>query len=298
MDELIKLQSVTKTFKDFWGKPKAVAIKNLSFSVEKGEILGLLGPNGSGKSTTLKLILGLLYPTRGRISVFGKHPGDNTAKQFIGYLPEEDYLYSYLNGRETLDFYGKIFNLSSKIRRERVDFLMDLLGIKAYQRRSVGEYSKGMARRIGLAQSLINDPDLLILDEPTNGMDPVGIKEMKDLFLDLKSKGKTMLISTHLLADIENICDRVGILYHGEFIAIDKVDKLLMPYQNESHRLEKFFLDKVYAEKREREKKKTEALLKGKEEKSFVGKTDKVNKDLLQNLTYKNRNSDGENSRQ
>jgi ABC-2 type transport system ATP-binding protein len=287
MEELIKLQSVTKIFKDFWGKPKAVAIKNLSFSVEKGEILGLLGPNGSGKSTTLKLILGLLYPTRGRISVFGKHPGDNMAKQFIGYLPEEDYLYSYLNGRETLDFYGKIFNLPSKIRRERVDFLIDLLGIKAYQRRSVGEYSKGMARRIGLAQALINDPDLLILDEPTSGMDPIGIKEMKDLFIDLKSKGKTMLISTHLLSDIENICDRVGILYQGEFIAMDKVDKLLSPYQGESHRMEKFFLDKVYAERKEREKNRIETISKGKAEKSLSKKPDEVDKELLQNLLHK-----------
>lgn len=287
MDELIKLQGVTKTFKDFWGKPKAVAVKNLSFSVEKGEILGLLGPNGSGKSTTLKLILGLLYPTRGRISVFGKHPGDNVAKQFIGYLPEEDYLYSYLNGRETLDFYGKIFNIPSKTRRERIDFLIDLLGIKAYQRRAVGEYSKGMARRIGLAQALINDPDLLILDEPTSGMDPIGIKEIKDLFLELKSKGKTMLISTHLLSDIENICDRVGILYQGEFIAIDKVDKLLLPYQNESHRLEKFFLDKVYAARKEREKKKIAAVLKEKEGKSSTKKPDEVDKELLQNLLHK-----------
>jgi ABC-2 type transport system ATP-binding protein len=287
MEELVKLQSVTKAFKDFWGKPKAVAVKNLSFSVEKGEILGLLGPNGSGKSTTLKLILGLLYPTRGRISVFGKPPGNNTAKQFIGYLPEEDYLYSYLNGRETLDFYGKIFNLPSKIRRERIDFLIDLLGIKAYQRRSVGEYSKGMARRIGLAQALINDPDLLILDEPTNGMDPLGIKEMKDLFLELKSKGKTMLVSTHLLSDIENICDRVGILYQGEFIAIDKVDKLLLPYQNESHRLEKFFLDKVYAEREEREKQKRIATPRAKEEKTFSQSSDETDKELLQKLLHK-----------
>ncbi len=286
MEELVKLQSVTKTFKDFWGKPKAVAIKNLSFSVEKGEILGLLGPNGSGKSTTLKLMLGLLYPTRGRISVFGKPPGDNTAKQFIGYLPEEDYLYSYLNGRETLDFYGKIFNLPSKTRRERIDFLIDLLGIKAYQRRSVGEYSKGMARRLGLAQALINDPDLLILDEPTSGMDPLGIKEMKELFLQLKAKGKTMIISTHLLADIENVCDRVGILYQGEFIAIDKVDKLLLPYQNESHRLEKFFLDKVYAERKEREKKKVE-ISKEKEEKSSTNKPDEVDQEVIQKLLHK-----------
>lgn len=287
MEELVKLQGVTKIFKDFWGKPKAVAVKNLSFSVEKGEILGLLGPNGSGKSTTLKLMLGLLYPTRGRISVFGKNPGDNVAKQFIGYLPEEDYLYSYLNGRETLDFYGKIFNLPSKTRRERINFLIDLLGIKAYQRRAVGEYSKGMARRIGLAQALINDPDLLILDEPTSGMDPIGIKEMKDLFLDLKAKGKTMIISTHLLADIENICDRVGILYQGEFIAIDKVDKLLLPYQNESNRLEKFFLDKVYAERQERERKKIAEVSKEKEEKAFTNKPDEVNQEVIQKLLHK-----------
>ncbi|MDD5454933.1 MAG: ABC transporter ATP-binding protein [Candidatus Ratteibacteria bacterium] len=285
MEELVKLQGVTKTFKDFWGKPKAVAIKNLSFSVERGEILGLLGPNGSGKSTTLKLMLGLLYPTRGRISVFGKHPGDNIAKQFIGYLPEEDYLYSYLNGRETLDFYGKIFSLPSKARRERIDFLIDLLGIKAYQRRSVGEYSKGMARRIGLAQALINDPELLILDEPTNGMDPIGIKEMKDLFLDLKSKGKTMVISTHLLSDIETICDRVGILYQGEFIAMDRVDKLLLPYHNESHCLEKFFLDKVYAEREKREeKRKTEF---SKEKAVPAKKPDEVDQEVIRKLLHK-----------
>ncbi len=287
MEELIKVQGVTKTFKDFWGKPKAIAIKNLSFSVEKGEILGLLGPNGSGKSTTLKLILGLLYPTRGRISVFGKNPGDNVAKQFIGYLPEEDYLYSYLNGRETLDFYGKIFNLPSKMRKERIDFLINLLGIKAYQRRSVGEYSKGMARRIGLAQAMVNDPDLLILDEPTSGMDPIGIKEMKDLFLELKSRGKTMLISTHLLSDIENICDRVGVLYQGEFVAIDKVDKLLLPYQNESHRLEKFFLDKIYAERNEREKQRIAAASREKKEKISPKKPDEVDKEVLQNLLHK-----------
>jgi len=139
MDELIKLQGVSKVFKDFWGKSKVVAVKNLSLSVKKGEIFGLLGPNGSGKSTTLKLLLGLLYPTRGRITVLGRLPGDNLAKRLIGYLPEEDYLYSYLNGRETLDFYGKIFNLPSRTRKERIDFLIDLFGIKGYQRRAVGE---------------------------------------------------------------------------------------------------------------------------------------------------------------
>jgi ABC-2 type transport system ATP-binding protein len=284
-EELIKLQGVTKVFKDFWGKPKTVAIQNLSISVEKGEIFGLLGPNGSGKSTTLKLILGLLYPTRGRITVLGKLPGDNLAKRFIGYLPEEDYLYSYLNGRETLDFYGKIFNLPLRMRRERINFLINLLGIKAYQRRPVGEYSKGMARRIGFAHTLINDPDLLILDEPTSGMDPIGTKEMKELFLELKAKGKTILISSHLLADMESICDRVGILYQGELIAIEKVEKLLLPYKGESHRMEKFFLDTIEKERKIREKKETE-IRKEKKEEPSTKKTD-IDHELLQKLTHK-----------
>lgn len=286
MDELIKLQGLTKTFKDFWGKTKVVAVKNLSFSVEKGEIFGFLGPNGSGKSTTLKLILGLLYPTHGRITVLGRPPGDSIAKRFIGYLPEEDYLYSYLNGRETLEFYGKIFNLPSRMRRERIDSLIDLLGMKAYQRRPVGEYSKGMARRIGLAQALINDPDLLILDEPTNGMDPIGTKETKDLFLELKAKGKTMIISSHLLSDLESICDRVGILYQGELITLDKVDKLLAPYKGESHRLEKFFIDKIYKEREEREKNKKIEVSKEKEEVASVKKQD-IDRELLQKLLHK-----------
>lgn len=286
MDELIKLQGITKVFKDFWGKPKTVALNNLSLSVEKGEIFGLLGPNGSGKSTTLKLILGLLYPTRGRLTVLGKLPGDNIAKRFIGYLPEEDYLYSYLNARETLDFYGKIFNIPLKKRRERIKFLVDLLGMKAYQRRSVGEYSKGMARRIGFAQALINDPELLILDEPTSGMDPIGTKEMKELLLELKSRGKTILVSSHLLTDIETVCDRVGILYQGELIALNKVDKLLLPYKDESHRMEKFFLDTISKEIEKREEKvKTEISKKIK--KTISKKNQDVDQALLRELTNK-----------
>jgi len=226
MNEAIKLEGVTKIFKDFWGKPKVVAVKDLSFSVKEGEIFGLLGPNGSGKSTTLKLILGLLYPTRGRITVLGKLPGDNLAKRFIGYLPEEDYLYSYLNAREILNFYGKVFNLPPRVRKERINLLVQLFGIKGYEVRPAGEYSKGMARRIGLAQALINDPKLLILDEPTNGMDPIGSKEVKDILLELKAKGKTILISSHLLADMESICDRIVILYQGELIASGEVSSL------------------------------------------------------------------------
>ena len=289
MNEVIKLEGVSKVFKDFWGKPKVVAVKDLSFSVKEGEIFGLLGPNGSGKSTTLKLILGLLYPTRGRISILERLPGDNLAKRFIGYLPEEDYLYSYLNAREILNFYGKIFNLPPRVRKERINTLVQLLGIKGYEVRPAGEYSKGMARRIGLAQALINDPKLLILDEPTNGMDPIGSKEVKDLLLDLKKKGKTILISSHLLADIESICDRIVILYQGELIAAGEVSSLLLPYKGESHSLERFFLDVVSREReKEKRKEKTKAVS-PKEKKPEGGEAEKedVDKELLQKLLHR-----------
>ena len=282
MNEIIRLDGVTKIFKDFWGKPKVVALKNISFSVNEGEILGLLGPNGSGKSTTLKLILGLLYPTKGRISVFGKLPGDNLTKRFIGYLPEEDYLYSYLNARETLDFYGKVFNLPLRIRKERIDLLIEMFGMKGYETRVVGEYSKGMMRRLGLAQSLINDPNLLILDEPTNGMDPIGSNEIKETLLDLKKKGKTILLCTHLLADIESICDRIIILYQGELIAEGKVDELLSPYKGEKNSLEKFFLDTV-KKKKEKIKEEEEKVLPKEEKKEKEG----VDRELLQKLLHK-----------
>jgi len=263
--------------------PKVIAVKDFSFSVSEGEIIGLLGPNGSGKSTTLKLILGLLYPTHGRISVFGKLPGDNLAKRFIGYLPEEDYLYSYLNAYETLDFFGKVFNLPSNIRKERIKLLFEMLGIKGYETRPVGEYSKGMARRLGLAQSLINDPKLLILDEPTNGMDPIGSNEIKNILLDLKKKGKTILICSHLLADIESICDRIIILYQGELITEGKVDELLASYKGERNPLEKFFLD-VMKKKKEKIEEKKEEILYRKEEKK---EKEEVDKELLQKLLHK-----------
>jgi len=284
MNEAIKLEGVTKIFKDFWGKPKVVAVKDLSFSVKEGEIFGLLGPNGSGKSTTLKLILGLLYPTRGRITVLGKLPGDNLAKRFIGYLPEEDYLYSYLNAREILNFYGKVFNLPPRVRKERINLLVQLFGIKGYEVRPAGEYSKGMARRIGLAQALINDPKLLILDEPTNGMDPIGSKEVKDILLELKAKGKTILISSHLLADMESICDRIVILYQGELIASGEVSSLLSTYKGESHSLERFFLDVVNREG-EKEKKREKVEIPSEEKKKTE---EEVDKELLQKLLHRN----------
>jgi ABC-2 type transport system ATP-binding protein len=224
---VIETRGLTKVFKDFWMRPRVVAVDALDLSVLPHEVFGLLGPNGSGKSTTIKIILGLLFPTRGRVSVLGKLPTDVLIKKRIGYLPEESYLYRFLNARETLDYYGRLFSIDRHTRTRRIDMLLKMVGLDAVQRRPVGEYSKGMQRRIGLAQALINDPDLLILDEPTTGLDPIGTRQIKDLILELKARGKTVLLSSHLLADVEDVCDRVTMLYGGKKRAEGTVDELL-----------------------------------------------------------------------
>ena len=210
---------VTKTFRDFWMRPRVRAVESVDLEVRRGQVYGLLGPNGSGKSTTIKMLLGLLQPTRGRIAILGKRPKDVETKRRIGYLPEESYLYRFLTGRETLDYYGHLFRLDRRARRERIDMLLEMVGLSAVQDRPVGEYSKGMQRRIGLAQSLINDPQLLILDEPTSGMDPVGAHQIKELIATLARRGKTVLLCSHLLGDVEDLCDRVAIMYGGRIRA-------------------------------------------------------------------------------
>lgn len=218
---------VTKTFRDFWMRPRVRAVENVDLEVRRGQVYGLLGPNGSGKSTTIKMLLGLLQPTAGRIAVLGKRPKDVAVKRMIGYLPEESYLYRFLTGRETLDYYGRLFRLDRRARRERIDMLLEMVGLEAVQDRPVGEYSKGMQRRIGLAQSLINDPQLLILDEPTSGMDPVGARQIKDLIATLARRGKTVLLCSHLLGDVEDLCDRVAIMYGGRVRAEGTCAELL-----------------------------------------------------------------------
>ena len=218
---------LTKVFRDFWGRPKAKAVNDIDFEIKEGEVVGLLGPNGSGKSTTVKMILGLLYPTGGQLTVLGRSPQAVETKKEIGYLPEESYLYKYLTAEETLDFFGSLFNLSKAERKRRIDQLLDMVGMMHARRRRVGEFSKGMARRIGLAQAMINDPTFLILDEPTSGLDPLGCKEVKDLILTLKKRGKTVLITSHLLSDVEDICDRVVILYGGKVRAQGSLNELL-----------------------------------------------------------------------
>jgi ABC-2 type transport system ATP-binding protein len=208
-------------------RTKARAVDDVDLEIRSHEIFGLLGPNGSGKSTIIKMILGLLHTTRGRLTVFGKPPTDVSIKKRIGFLPEESYLYQYLNARETLDYYARLFSLDQRTRRRRIDELLEMVGLAHVAHRPLGEFSKGMARRIGLAQALINDPDLLILDEPTSGLDPIGTHQVKELILELGKRGKTILLSSHLLADVEDICDRMVILYAGKIRAEGTAEELL-----------------------------------------------------------------------
>lgn len=224
---VVAVRGLTKVFKDFWGRPKARAVDGVDFEVRRGEVFGLLGPNGSGKSTTVKMLLGLLHPTRGHIEVFGHSPRHVATKSRIGYLPEESYLYRYLDSRETLDFFGNLFSLPKGERHQRADQLLDMVGLGQTRTRAVGEFSKGMQRRIGLAQALINDPDLVILDEPTSGLDPIGCREVKDLIVALARRGKTVILSSHLLADVEDVCDRVVIYYGGRIQAMGTLQELL-----------------------------------------------------------------------
>jgi len=224
---VVQTAGLCKIFRDFWRRPRVEAVKDLNLEIHPGEVFGLLGPNGSGKTTTIKMLLGLLYPTSGRISLFGKAPTDVAVKARIGFLPEESYLYRFLVAHETLDYYGRLFRLPARIRRDRTERLLDMVGLRHEARRPIGEYSKGMARRIGLAQALINDPEFLILDEPTSGLDPIGARQIKDVICELGRKGKTILLSSHVLADVEDVCDRVTILYGGQQRAAGDISDLL-----------------------------------------------------------------------
>ncbi|HEX8199636.1 MAG TPA: ABC transporter ATP-binding protein [Isosphaeraceae bacterium] len=226
-DVIIETRNLTKVYRDFWGRPKVLALKALDMQVERGEIFGLLGPNGSGKTTTIKLLLGLLFPTEGEALVFNRAATDVAKNERIGYLPEESYLYKFLNAEETLHFYGRLFKISAVERRRRVDRLIDMVGLSAAKHRQLREYSKGMQRRIGLAQALINEPELILLDEPTSGLDPIGTAEIKDLIRELRARGKTIVLSGHLLADMQDICDRIAILHRGELKELGKVTELL-----------------------------------------------------------------------
>lgn len=225
---IVELRNVRKEYPTGWGGT-ILALDDVSFEVYRGEIFGLVGPNGSGKTTTLKLILGLIFPTSGEVKVFGSSPFDISVKNRIGFLPDGPYFYDFLNADELLDFYGRLFGYSKSEREERIEQLLELVGMKRFRKMPLRNYSKGMMQRIGLAQALINDPDLLLLDEPTTGIDPIGAHDIKQLMLKLREQGKTIFLCSHLLADVQMICDRVVILNLGRVIRKGTVKELLEP---------------------------------------------------------------------
>ena len=237
-ESVILLEKVSKTFRDFWLRPTVAAVDALDLEVKRGEVFGLLGPNGSGKSTTIKMILGLLAPSSGKVSLFGLAPSAKSARARLGYLPELSYLHPFLTARETLMYYAGLCSLSRREAKDRADQLLEMVKLTDVATRAVGGFSKGMARRVALASALIGKPELLVLDEPTSGLDPVSTKEVKTLVKALAKKGMTVLTTSHLLADSQDICDRVMILNHGKSVAEGKVAEL-------GESLEEFFLAKV-----------------------------------------------------
>jgi ABC-2 type transport system ATP-binding protein len=224
---LVETRKLTKVYRDFWGRQKKRALNALNLEIYRGEIFGLLGPNGSGKTTTIKLLLGLLFPTEGEAFIFGQPAAQVRKNERIGYLPEESYLYRFLNADETLDFYGRLFNMPAGKRQERAKELIEMVGLARDKKRILREYSKGMRQRIGLAQALINDPELVILDEPTSGLDPLGTRWMKDLILQLRDQGKTVILCSHRLEDVQDVCNRIAILHEGELQELGEIKVLL-----------------------------------------------------------------------
>jgi len=223
----VAVQSLTKVFPIPFRRTKLVAVRGLNLEVAPGQVYGLLGPNGSGKSTTLKIILGLVSASAGRTKIFGRDSREVGSREAVGFLPENPYFYKYLTGEETLRFYGKLCGLHGQRLKARTDELLDLVSLEGARDRRLGGYSKGMLQRIGLAQALIQEPKLVVLDEPTAGVDPAGAREIRDLILDLKRRGITVLLSSHLLAQVQEICDRVGILAQGVLVREGRVEDLL-----------------------------------------------------------------------
>lgn len=226
-DVVIKTVQLTKRYSSWWSSQTVDAVKNLDLEVYRGEIFGFLGPNGAGKTTTIKVLLGILYPTSGEAYVLGKPAGDPETHYRLSYLPENPYFYDYMTGKEILTFYARLFGIPEPERSRRVNELLDRVGLSRAANQPLRNYSKGMLQRIGLAQCLLNDPELLILDEPTAGLDPIAHIDIRDLILELRAQGKTLFISSHQLSDVEIVCDRVAILNRGELVRIGKLEELL-----------------------------------------------------------------------
>lgn len=226
-ENAIEIRGLKKVYLDFWKRPTVNALCDLDLSVKRGEVFGLLGPNGSGKSTTIKLLLGLITPTAGSVSVFGKPPSDIAVKNSLGYLPEVSNLHRFLTPVETLRYYAGLFGLDARTTKQRTAELLKMVGLEKAANREIGQFSKGMARRVGIAQALINNPDLIVLDEPTSGLDPIASRAVKDWINALAAAGKTIFMTSHLLADVEDVCDRVAIICDGKLRAEGQISELL-----------------------------------------------------------------------
>jgi ABC-2 type transport system ATP-binding protein len=228
MDEpAISVRNLTKVFPIPFKRARVVAVKDLSLDVQPGQVYGLLGPNGSGKSTTMKIVLGLVSPTRGSTKIFGRDSRLVESREDVGFLPENPYFYKYLTGQETLHFYGRLCGLNGAKLKDRASELLKFVGLENARDRRLGGYSKGMLQRIGMAQALVQKPRLLVLDEPTAGVDPAGSREIRDLILDFKARGITVLLCSHLLGQVQEICDRIGILHEGVLVREGKLDELI-----------------------------------------------------------------------
>ena len=229
MPPVLEVSHLARSYRTHLSLRKYWILRDLSFSVEPGEIFGFIGPNGAGKTTTLKLIMDLVRPDSGSIRIFGESHRNVAVKLRLGFLPENPYFYDYLTAEEFLDFYARLFGIPRDTRRKRTDVLLEKVGLANRRDRQLRKFSKGMLQRLGLAQALINEPELVILDEPMSGLDPVGRREVRDIILSLKAAGRTVFFSTHILSDTELICDRVGILSKGELKAVGRVSELLSP---------------------------------------------------------------------
>jgi ABC-2 type transport system ATP-binding protein len=225
--ETSELKKVYRT--GFWMNQKIESLKSCTLTVYQGETFGLLGPNGAGKTTLLKTLLGIVRPTSGRALLLGKPLGDRAIKQYIGYLPENPYFYDFLTGWEFLQFTAGLFEIPEAVQRQRIPQLLDLVGLaqSAARKKQLRQYSKGMLQRVGMAQALINDPEVVFLDEPMSGLDPMGRRQMREIILSLQDQGKTVFFNSHVLAEVEQICDRIAILAQGELICTGSLDELL-----------------------------------------------------------------------
>lgn len=237
-DIVIEAQGLTKIYPAQIGQPAKTGLDSLDLRIHKGETFGILGPNGAGKTTAQKLFLGLMRPTKGSVLLFGGRPDDAAIRKRIGFLPENPYFYNYLTGEEFVRFCGGLFDIPSRVLSERIESLLDLVGMKDARDVQLRKYSKGMLQRIGIAQALVNDPDLVLLDEPMSGLDPVGRHQFREIILGLKRQGKTIVFNSHILSDVEDICDRICILLHGKLVAEGSVADLT----RDGKPLEEFFV--------------------------------------------------------